>query len=79
MEGDIHALSICSSLIFRTVHLGFRFLLSAVLVQVMSNQEAVDIARKMKDPLRAAKSLAAEAVKRDSKDDISYIVVRLKV
>ncbi|KAF2294052.1 hypothetical protein GH714_007116 [Hevea brasiliensis] len=46
--------------------------------KVMSNQEAVDIARKTKDPEKAAKQLAAEAVKRDSKDDISCIVVRFK-
>lgn len=47
-------------------------------LQVMSNQEAVDIARKTKDPQRAAKQLAAEALNRDSKDDISCIVVRFK-
>lgn len=46
--------------------------------QVMTNQEAVDIARKTKDPQRAAKHLAAEALKRESKDDISIIVVRFK-
>ncbi|OWM87746.1 probable protein phosphatase 2C 9 [Punica granatum] len=46
--------------------------------KVMSNQEAVDIARKTKDPQRAAKNLAAEALNRDSKDDISCIVIRLK-
>ncbi|KAH1040299.1 hypothetical protein J1N35_042042 [Gossypium stocksii] len=46
--------------------------------KVMSNQEAVDIAKKTKDPQRAAKKLAAEALNRDSKDDISCIVVRLK-
>ncbi|KAE8670051.1 putative protein phosphatase 2C 17 [Hibiscus syriacus] len=44
----------------------------------MSNQEAVDIAKKTKDPLRAAKQLMAEALNRDSKDDISCIVVRFK-
>ena len=44
----------------------------------MTNQEAVDIARKTKDPHRAAKQLAAEALKRESKDDISIIVVRFK-
>lgn len=44
----------------------------------MSNQEAVDIARKIKDPLKAAKELAAEALTRESKDDISCIVVRFK-
>ncbi|KAK8562747.1 hypothetical protein V6N13_018689 [Hibiscus sabdariffa] len=46
--------------------------------KVMSNQEAVDIAKKSKDPLRAAKQLMAEALNRDSKDDISCIVVRFK-
>ncbi|XP_015886303.1 probable protein phosphatase 2C 9 [Ziziphus jujuba] len=46
--------------------------------KVMSNQEAVDLARKSKDPQRAAKQLAAEALNRDSKDDISCIVVRFK-
>lgn len=44
----------------------------------MTNQEAVDIARRTKDPQRAAKQLAAEALKRESKDDISIIVVRFK-
>ncbi|XP_048134377.1 probable protein phosphatase 2C 10 [Rhodamnia argentea] len=56
----------------------FLILASDGLWKVMSNQEAIDIARRMKDPLRAAKSLVAEAVNRDSKDDISCIVVRLK-
>ncbi|KAK9286806.1 hypothetical protein L1049_015211 [Liquidambar formosana] len=46
--------------------------------KVMSNQEAVDIARKTKDPVKSAKQLVAEALERDSKDDISCIVVRLK-
>ncbi|KAE8716775.1 putative protein phosphatase 2C 17 [Hibiscus syriacus] len=46
--------------------------------KVMSNQEAVDIAKKAKDPLRVAKQLMAEALNRDSKDDISCIVVRFK-
>jgi protein phosphatase 1L len=44
----------------------------------MANQEAVDIAKKTKDPHKAAKQLAAEALKRESKDDISCIVVRFK-
>jgi len=44
----------------------------------MTNQEAVDLAIKTKDPQAAAKQLTAEAVNRDSKDDISCIVVRLK-
>ncbi|CAN4107971.1 unnamed protein product [Withania somnifera] len=46
--------------------------------KVMSNQEAVDIARKIKDPEKAAKQLAIEALTRESKDDISCIVVRFK-
>lgn len=46
--------------------------------KVMSNQEAVDIAKKIKDPQKAAKQLAAEALERDSKDDISCVVVRFK-
>ncbi|KAF7816969.1 putative protein phosphatase 2C 10 isoform X1 [Senna tora] len=46
--------------------------------KVMHNQEAVDIARRTKDPLKAAKQLTAEALKRDSKDDISCVVVRLR-
>ncbi|GMH03010.1 hypothetical protein Nepgr_004849 [Nepenthes gracilis] len=46
--------------------------------KVMANQEAVDIARKIKDPLKAAKQLATEAQNRDSKDDISCIVVRFR-
>ncbi|GMI77205.1 CERK-1 interacting protein phosphatase 1 [Hibiscus trionum] len=46
--------------------------------KVMNNQEAVDIARKIKDPLKAAKQLIVEAVQRDSKDDISCVVVRLR-
>lgn len=44
----------------------------------MANQEAVDIAKKVKDPQKAAKQLLAEALNRDSKDDISCIVVRFK-
>ncbi|PRQ21400.1 putative protein-serine/threonine phosphatase [Rosa chinensis] len=46
--------------------------------KVMGNQEAVDIARKIKDPMKAAKELTAEALKRDSKDDISCVVVRFR-
>ncbi|OVA14214.1 Protein phosphatase 2C (PP2C)-like domain [Macleaya cordata] len=46
--------------------------------KVMGNQEAVDIARKIKDPQRAAKQLTAEALNRDSKDDISCVVVRFR-
>ncbi|XP_041017506.1 probable protein phosphatase 2C 10 isoform X2 [Juglans microcarpa x Juglans regia] len=46
--------------------------------KVMANQEAVDIARKIKDPQKAAKQLTTEALKRDSKDDISCVVVRFR-
>ncbi|CAO2834360.1 unnamed protein product [Amaranthus hypochondriacus] len=46
--------------------------------KVLSNEEAVNIARKIKDPQKAAKQLATEALKRDSKDDISCIVVRFR-
>ena len=53
-------------------------MVSFQLIQVMANQEVVDIARKTKDPQKAAKQLAAEALNRDSKDDISIIVVRFK-
>lgn len=44
----------------------------------MKNEEAIDIARKIKDPQAAARQLTTEAVDRDSKDDISCIVVHLK-
>nr|GMD91589.1 probable protein phosphatase 2C 9 isoform X1 [Ipomoea batatas] len=44
--------------------------------KVMSNQDAVDIVKKIKDPQKAAKQLAMEALNRDSKDDISCIVVK---
>ena len=46
--------------------------------KVMENQEVVNMARRTKDPLKAAKQLTAEALKRDSKDDISCVVVRLR-
>ncbi|KAK9071046.1 hypothetical protein SSX86_009614 [Deinandra increscens subsp. villosa] len=46
--------------------------------KVVTNQEAVDIAVKIKDPKKAAKQLADEALNRESKDDISVIVVRFK-
>lgn len=46
--------------------------------KVMTNQEAVDIAQKIRDPQKAAKQLATEAVNRESKDDISCIVVRFR-
>ena len=40
------------------------------------NQEAVDAIRNVKDARSAAKHLTEEAVKRNSTDDISCIVVR---
>ncbi|KAK6923391.1 PPM-type phosphatase-like domain [Dillenia turbinata] len=46
--------------------------------KVMNNQEAVDFARKIKDPRKAARHLTAEALNRGSNDDISCVVVRLK-
>ncbi|KAI5654835.1 hypothetical protein M9H77_32022 [Catharanthus roseus] len=46
--------------------------------KVVTNQEAIDIARKIKDPRKAAEQLTAEALKRDSKDDISCVVVKFK-
>ncbi|XWS52088.1 hypothetical protein CRYUN_Cryun11dG0037300 [Craigia yunnanensis] len=44
--------------------------------KVMMNQEAVDAIRNIKDAQSAAKHLTEEAVKRNSTDDISCIVVR---
>ncbi|KAM7514565.1 hypothetical protein LguiA_004148 [Lonicera macranthoides] len=44
--------------------------------KVMNNQEAVDIARTYKNPQKAAKQLITEALKRESRDDISCVVVR---
>ncbi|XP_022717743.1 probable protein phosphatase 2C 39 [Durio zibethinus] len=44
--------------------------------KVMTNQEAVDAIRNIKDARSAAKRLSEEAVKRNSADDISCIVVR---
>ncbi|KAL8130826.1 putative protein phosphatase 2C 9 [Apium graveolens] len=46
--------------------------------KVMTNQEAVDIARITKDPQKASKQLVDEALKRESKDDISCVVVRFR-
>ncbi|XP_051125891.1 probable protein phosphatase 2C 58 isoform X2 [Andrographis paniculata] len=45
--------------------------------KVMSNQEAVDSIKNIKDPESAAKHLIEMAVSRKSKDDISCIVVRI--
>ncbi|BAF14862.2 Os04g0451900, partial [Oryza sativa Japonica Group] len=47
--------------------------------KVMNNQEVVDVAKRFKDPQAAAKQLTAEALKRDSKDDISCVVVRFRM
>ncbi|CAI9089352.1 OLC1v1023915C1 [Oldenlandia corymbosa var. corymbosa] len=44
--------------------------------KVMSNQEAIDSIKNIKDPNSAAKILVEEAVSRKSRDDISCIVVR---
>ncbi|XP_057470297.1 probable protein phosphatase 2C 9 isoform X2 [Actinidia eriantha] len=46
--------------------------------KVMENQEAVGIARRIRDPQKAARQLTAEALKRESKDDISCVVVRFR-
>jgi protein phosphatase 1L len=51
-------------------------LYSCLLSQVMSNQEAVDAIRDIKDARSAAKRLTEEALNRNSSDDISCIVVR---
>lgn len=42
----------------------------------MSNQEAVDAIKSIKDPQAAAKHLIEEAISKKSKDDISCIVVK---
>ncbi|WJX62903.1 protein-serine/threonine phosphatase [Trifolium repens] len=60
------------------VDIDLLILASDGLWKVMANQEAVDIARKVRDPLKAAKQLTAEALKRESKDDISCVVVRFR-
>ncbi|KAG6471559.1 hypothetical protein ZIOFF_069003 [Zingiber officinale] len=46
--------------------------------KVMSNEEAVDLARRIKNPLAAARRLTLESFHRGSKDDISCIVIRFK-
>lgn len=53
----------------------FLILASDGLWKVMSNQEAVDSIKTIKDPQAAAKHLTEEAVSKKSKDDISCIVV----
>jgi protein phosphatase 1L len=54
----------------------FLILASDGLWKVMSNQEAVDAIKDIKDPQAAAKHLAEQAVVKKSKDDISCIVVK---
>lgn len=44
----------------------------------MSNQEAADSIRNIKDARSAAKHLTEEALSRNSKDDISCIVVKFR-
>ncbi|GJN32397.1 hypothetical protein PR202_gb20904 [Eleusine coracana subsp. coracana] len=54
----------------------FLILASDGLWKVMSNQEAADEIKDIKDPQAAAKHLTEQAVIRKSKDDISCIVVK---
>ncbi|CAN1340586.1 Probable protein phosphatase 2C 44 [Linum perenne] len=54
----------------------FVILASDGLWKVMKNQEAVDLVKDKKDPQAAAKRLTTEALARNSKDDISCIVIR---
>ncbi|KAF2290278.1 hypothetical protein GH714_007497 [Hevea brasiliensis] len=56
----------------------FIILASDGIWKVMSNQEAVDTIKDIKDAHSAAKRLIDEAVSRKSKDDISCIVVRFQ-
>ncbi|CAH9114069.1 unnamed protein product [Cuscuta epithymum] len=56
----------------------FIILASDGLWKVMTNQEAVDAIKKMKDAGAAATHLAEAAVARKSKDDISCIVVKFQ-
>ncbi|KAL5705234.1 protein-serine/threonine phosphatase [Ranunculus cassubicifolius] len=56
----------------------FLILASDGLWKVMDNQEAVDIARRYRDPQKAARQLTAESLIRESKDDISCVVVRFR-
>jgi protein phosphatase 1L len=44
----------------------------------MSNQEAVDAVKNIKDALSAAKRLTEEALNRKSSDDISCVVVKFQ-
>ncbi|CAK7322733.1 unnamed protein product [Dovyalis caffra] len=60
-------------------HTEFLILASDGIWKVMSNQEAVDSIKHIKDAHSAAKHLIEVALSRKSKDDISCIVVRVKV
>lgn len=78
MEGD-NPVSMCLSILL--VHDStflFQPFHSLRILQVMSNQEAVDLVMTINDPQKAAKQLSTEALNRESKDDISVIVVRFK-
>ncbi|RRT77266.1 hypothetical protein B296_00000033 [Ensete ventricosum] len=46
--------------------------------EVMSNEEAIEIARKAKDPQAAARQLTTEALERYSTDDVSCVVIQLQ-
>ncbi|XP_060672551.1 probable protein phosphatase 2C 58 isoform X3 [Ziziphus jujuba] len=56
----------------------FIILASDGIWKVLSNQEAVDAIKNIKDAQAAAKHLIDEALSKKSKDDISCIVVRLQ-
>ncbi|GLT72149.1 hypothetical protein SLA2020_441050 [Shorea laevis] len=56
----------------------FVILASDGLWKVMSNQEAANCIRQIKDARAAAKHLTEEALNRNSTDDISCIVVRFQ-
>ncbi|KAJ7567616.1 hypothetical protein O6H91_02G155700 [Diphasiastrum complanatum] len=56
----------------------FLILASDGLWKVMDNQEAIDLVRKLTDPQVAAKLLMDEALARNSKDDISCIVIQFQ-
>ncbi|XP_052208112.1 probable protein phosphatase 2C 39 isoform X2 [Diospyros lotus] len=56
----------------------FVILASDGIWKVMSNQEAVDCIKHIKDAKSAAKHLTEAAVERKSKDDISCIILRLQ-
>ena len=82
MEGVSHlafSLSTCKCWMMIQLHTNACFSFSNLsIIQVLSNEEAIDIARKTRDPQKAAKQLVAEALNRESKDDISCIVVRFR-